>query len=511
MVFHSILFERPEDGPASGAVSEPGFFGDLNLDQMVAEATKGYAEYDLAPFFYTPLSRADAIVYRHEVMHDLENPPALASVKAFAHGMRTMRTRRALAEKLYYIQQRQWWLLESAAAYGETLSTFADALQASEPRSRGLRAFLRYLSNYLDSERFRALVRDADEVKRELAAVHYCTLVKGNAVTVRRYDDERDYSAEVLGIFEKFKQGAAKERCEPLRESPDMNHVEAQVLQYVAQLYPQSFIKLAVFCAQHAEYLDSTIATFDREVQFYLAYAAYLDPCRSQDLAFCYPRVTKASKAVRCDDTFDLVLARKLAAENTRVVCNSLHLNEHEHLIVVSGPNNGGKTTFARMFGQLHYLARLGCPVPGRNASLFLCDALFTHFEREENTQDMRGKLRDDLIRIHDILAHTTSDSIIVMNEIFSSTALADALFLSKRVVGAIVERGALCICVTFIEELTRLSDEAVSMVSEIDPTEPTVRTYKIRRRDAGSEAYAMSVAQQYGLTYDQLTERLGL
>ncbi|WP_442808787.1 MutS-related protein [Trinickia soli] len=354
-------------------------------------------------------------------------------------------------------------------------------------------------------------MRDGNEAKHELATVHYCTLVKGNAVTVRRYDDERDYSAEVLAIFEKFKQGGVKERCEVLRESPDMNHVEAQVLQFVAQLYPQPFTKLAVFCAQHADFLEPTIASFDREVQFYLAYAAYLAPCRAQALAFCYPRVTKASKAIRCDDTFDLVLAHKLAAESAQVVCNSLQLNEYEKLIVVSGPNNGGKTTFARMFGQLHYLARLGCPVPGRNASLFLCDALFTHFEREENAQDMRGKLRDDLIRIHDILAQATSDSIIVMNEIFSSTTLADALFLSRRVVGAIVELGSLCVCVTFIEELTQLSGEAMSMVSEIDPAEPAVRTYKIRRRDADFEAYAMSVAQQYGLTYEQLKERLEL
>lgn len=512
MTFHSILFETPEDGPMHGdVVAEPDFFGDLNLDQMVAETTKGYAEYDLAPFFYMPLSRAGAIAYRQEVMRDLENPSVLESVKAFAHGMRTMRARLSQADKLYYRLQKQWWLLDSAATYSATLRTFADTLQAAEPRSKGFRAFVGYLSDYLASERFQSLVRDADEVARDLAAVRYCTLVKGSAVTVRRYDGESDYSDEVLGIFEKFKQGVGKERCEAPRESPAMNHVEAQVLDYVARLHPQPFTKLAAFCAQHADYLDGTIATFDREVQFFLAYAAYLGPCRAQGFAFCYPRVTTASKAVHCDDTFDLVLAHKLSTDSAPVVCNDLHLNEGERLVVVSGPNNGGKTTFARMFGQLHYLARLGCPVPGRNARLFLCDALFTHFEREENTKDMRGKLRDDLVRIHGIPTQATSDSLIVMNEIFSSTTLADGLFLSKRIIGAILELGALCVCVTFIGELARLSDEAVSMVSEIDPAAPALRTYRIRRRDAGSKAYAVSVAQQYGLTSERLKERLGL
>lgn len=111
----------------------------------------------------------------------------------------------------------------------------------------------------------------------------------------------------------------------------------------------------------------------------------------------------------------------------------------------------------------------------------------------------------------HGILTQATSDSLIVMNEIFSSTTLTDALFLSKRIIGAILEVGVLCVCVTFIGELARLSDEAVSMVSEIDPAAPALRTYRIRRRDAGSKAYAISVAQQYGLTYDRLKERLGL
>ncbi|HDR9497154.1 hypothetical protein LGM57_34095 [Burkholderia cepacia] len=510
-MFHSILFERPEDGPLSGPVEEPEFFGDLNLGQMVSEATKGFAEYNLAPFFYTPLSRTDAIAFRHEVMRDLENPVVLASVKVFADGMRTMRLRLAQAERLYYPLQKQWWLLESARTYSEALSSFANALEAAEPQSKGLRAFQRYLSSYIASDQFHALVSDADAVKCDLDAVQYCTLVKGNAVTVRHYDGERDYSAEVLSIFEKFKQGAAKERCDAPRDSLDMNHVEAQVLDCVARLEPQPFTKLAVFCAQHADFLDTVVATFDREVQFYLAYAAYLDPCRAQDLSFCYPQISTGSKVTRCEDTFDIVLAHKLATEKARVVCNDLYLKEGEHLIVVSGPNNGGKTTFARMFGQLHYLSRLGFPVPGCNARLFLCDALFTHFEREENTQDMRGKLRDDLIRIHDVLTRATPKSVIVMNEIFSSTTLTDALFLSKRVISEILELGALCLCVTFIEELARMSDVGVSMVSEVDPAKPTLRTYRIRRREPGSEAYAMSVARQYRLTYEQLTERLGL
>ena len=511
MVFHSILFEKPEDGPRRDDTPEPDFFGDLNLDQIVSALTLGRDDYNLRPFFHTALAREEAITYRHEVMQDLDNVAVLDSINAFAGGMRKMRAHLAQADKLHYRLQREWWFLEAVAVYCKTLVTFACDLPLVAPGSKGLREFHQYLSGYVASARFQSLMHDAVHIKESLAAIRYCVRVKGSAVTVFHYDAEIDLSGDVLSIFDKFKQGAVKDHSVALNDWLDMNHVEAHVLDFVAQLHAQTFVELATYCANNKDCLDATIKTFDREVQFYVAYRDYIGICKSAGLSFCYPRVSSTSKIVHCEETFDLALAHKRATEKAHVVCNDFHLDREERLIVVSGPNNGGKTTFARTFGQLHYLAKTGCPVPGRNAALFLCDQLFTHFEREENTQDLRGKLQDDLMRIHQILSHATSRSVIIMNEIFSSTTLTDALFLSRKIIGEILERDALCVCVTFIEELACLGEQAVSMVSEIKPADPASRTFRVRRRLADGRAYAVSVAEQYGLTYDHLTERLGL
>lgn len=509
MSFPSVLFTHPDDGIASAGQKEPAYFVDLNLDQVVASLTGGREEYNLAPFFYARMRSVAAVDYRHKVFRDLADTTLAQGVAAFAEQLRLMRRQLAQESQLRHRYQRNSWFLDAVETYYAAISALLRTLSEANLGSRGLLDFRDYLASYADSDRFEELAADTRRVRELLASVRYCLNITSGRVTVTRYEEEADYGAEVLAAFEKFKQEEAKDYRVAFRDFVDMNHVEEAVLDRVALLFPEVFAALDDFCEHHRDYLDDTVATFDREVQFYLAFGEFADRLKEAGLAFCYPAVSERSKRLVGQDVFDVALADKLVKARKPVVPNDFHLVGPERVLVVSGPNQGGKTTFARTFGQLHHLAALGCPVPGRAARLFLCDQMFTHFERGENLKDLSGKLHDDLVRIHDILEQATDSSIIIMNEVFTSTTLHDAVMLGTRVLAKVIELDLLCVCVTFVDELASLGESTVSMVSTVVPDNPATRTYRIVRRPADGLSYALSIADKYGITYEALMGRI--
>jgi DNA mismatch repair protein MutS len=509
-VFRSILFPAGWEMERAEREEQPACFVDLNLDQVVAAIVAKRNEDVLRPIFYSTYRSEQIVRYRQAVFADLERAEVLEAFPIFCETMRAVRVNLDYADRISYKRHRHMVVLRAIHLYCEGVRSLLQSLEARKLRSVGLRDLRRYLSDYIKSDTFCQLAMEARRLREVLFSLSYETLFRSDKVMVRKYGSEPDYTVTVLERFARFRE---TNLAPPAQQRPkddfSLNHIEEGILEFVGRLFSKDFRALDNYVAQHSTFIDEVVATFDREIGFFIAYLTFIERIRREGLPFCYPEVSALSKDIAASGSFDLALAAKLVPENNQVICNDFFLRDQERLIVVSGPNQGGKTTFARMFGQLHFLAGLGCPVPGWQARLFLPDQIFTHFEREEDITNLRGKLEDDLVRLHHTGQVMTSDSVFVLNEIFNSTSLEDQVFLSIKVVQQMLETDAIGVCVTFIDTLSTLSDKTVSMMSTVVPDDPAQRTFKLVRRPADGLAYALSLAQKHGVTYERLRTRV--
>lgn len=505
----SLLQPGPMEWSRYAHHEEPAYFRDLNLDQMVAAIANGDDGGRLAKVFYAAMDSADLVRYRQEIFRDLEDPELLAAMRRFKEGMGHVRRHLVGLQTRHDPLEWQGWFLDAVLTYCEAVAGLGDHLGSASPRSAGLQSLTSVIVGYRNSEAFALLLGDATRTRDALDGVRYCTRVRGGTVEVSRYQGQGDYSEEIEDTFKRFRQGRVKDYRIGYRSPPALGHVGSSILERVARLFPAEFDQLDAFCRRHSRFQSDQVVQLDFELGFYLAYLDYTLPIRSSGLDFCYPQVAEGSTGYVAEDSYDVVLAHKLVGEGRPVVSNSSRLGDGERIFVVSGPNQGGKTTFARTFGQLHHLAAIGCPVPGSSGACGMFDEIFTHFEREEQLGDLRGKLEDDLVRIHAILTRATERSIIVSNEIFTSTTLDDARFLGRRILEKMVDRGVRAVVVTFVDELAATGPPVVSLVSTVVPEDPSQRTFRVIRSPADGLAYAMALAEKYGVTYERLRKAL--
>ncbi len=503
----SVLFPDPDTAPGRRGQGWPRPLRDLNLDRVFEAIVRSRADHDLAPLLRSPLPDVGSVSYRHAVFRDLEAGLS-QPVERFSAAMARMRSHLAAAAQRDHPYERAAWFLGAGDIYGDALVTLRDAIAAARPASLGLRRCGEYLDGSVRSEMF---IRFRDETARlvgELERLRYCVRVRGARVWVRDYRGEPDYSAQVLDTFLKFRAGDVQSRLVEYRFG-FQNRVQQMIVDRLALLHPELFASLLSYRQAHAELVDPQVARFDREVQLYLAYLDLIDPIRKAGLRFCFPEVSSESKEVRVRDTFDLALARKLVEDGGTVVVNDVDLHAAERIAVVSGPNQGGKTTFARTFGQLHHLAALGLPVPGASARLPLSDRVLTHFAEPERIADLHSGLEAELRRVRALLERATPRSVVVMNESFASTTSDDQLFLGREILARLIDLDLLAVYVTFIDELSRLGPSVLSLMSTVLPDDPTQRTFKVVRKPADGRAHALVLAQAHGLTRAAITARV--
>jgi DNA mismatch repair protein MutS len=503
------VLHRPGSEPAQEPPWLRASLADLNLEPVIAALVKRGGG-DVRSQFRIPLRDVADTAYRQDVFRDLTDAVLRERIEAFVKTLRGLRDRGRHARTIRNRRRAQRLALASAATYVAAVLALTEALTHAHLVSEALRGIAAYLDRYVRSEAFRTLQTDVTRLEHELEAVTYGLELLEDRVHVWPAGPRDDYGAAVERTLRAFRRDASQTARGATPQPSDMNAVEAEILDRVAHMHPEPFAALESFAQQHDGYVDRGVARFEREVAFYLSYLAYADRFEAAGLPFCLPDLSATDKRIDVRDGYDLALADTLLDAEEHVVVNDVRLDSTERIMVITGANQGGKSTYARMVGQLHYLAALGCPVPARRARLFSFRELLTHFDRPEDPSTLQGKLHDELTRLHALLGRASSGSVVILNEAFSSTSSDDALALGRATLERLLDLDALAVYVTFVDELSSFDTRVASIATAVHPEDPSRRTFELVRRPADGRAHALAVARTYGLTYEDLRHRLG-
>jgi hypothetical protein len=205
--------------------------------------------------------------------------------------------------------------------------------------------------------------------------------------------------------------------------------------------------------AQSTDHILRFFAMLQRELAFYLACVNLHRQLRQKGVPVCFA-VPAALGTCRlsCVGLRDVSLA--LIMERT-VVGNDLDADGNR-LVIITGANQGGKSTFLRSVGLAQLMMQCGMFVTAESFSADICRSLFTHYKREEDATMKSGKLDEELSRMSDIVDALTPNSMLLFNESFAATNEREGSEIARQIVCALLDTRVKVFFVTHLYEFAR-------------------------------------------------------
>ena len=442
------------------------------------------------------LDSSDAIRYRQEILKDcLKNPAIVREIYRIPIESIENKHRHWMGIFSRYpssILSGAIEMLEMFVGLLKKLKRIADE-HTAEFESPGFRRFFAMIQQELDDEYFAVVESHLKVLKFRNGVLISAELGNGNEGTnyiLRRTNyDNRNWVKRIL---------ARKSQTYSYSLHP-RDEAGAQAL---GDLRDRGLNLVANAVAQSADHIDGFLNNLRLELAFYISCLHLSEQLAQLEEPIAFPQPAPSSERRHSfTGLYDIALALTM---KQKVVGNDVNA-DGKNLVIITGANQGGKSTFLRSIGLAQLMMQCGMFVPAESFSASLCKGLFTHYKREEDTSMQSGKFDEELGRMSVIVDHITQDSMILFNESFAATNEREGSEIARRIVTALLEKRAEVFYVTHLYELARgfhdkQMDNAIFLRAERHPSGR--RTYKLNEGEPLQTSYAVDAYHKiFGLT----------
>ncbi len=393
------------------------------------------------------LREPEEIVYRQRVLADcIEHPATIRELYELA--VEALAAER-LAGGLWrdagssYILRRSVRLLELYLDILRRLRQIADE-RSGGFRSEGFTRFLAKLREELSDDYLETVDHYLRELELERGMVESAELGrgdKGRGYIVHQPPREQSWKERLPLI------GARR----PEEYSFELHPRDEAGGRYLQRIRGHGINHVADAVAQSADHVQSFFTMLRLELAFYLACLNLHAWLEQKQEPTCFPEPSAEGElALSAEGVYDVCLTLHL---KTRVVGNAVNA-DGKSLVMITGANQGGKSTLLRALGLAQLMMQAGMFVGAESFRANVCAGVFTHYKREEDATMESGKLDEELSRMSEIADQITPGAILLCNESFASTNEREGSEIARRVIRAMLDKHVKVLFVTHMYDL---------------------------------------------------------
>jgi DNA mismatch repair ATPase MutS len=424
----------------TGALSQ-----DLELDTLLDAMARGdeYLSELATNCLLSSLTDPEAILYRQRILGDCLEQAAIVR-QLYELAIEALESKRKA--QLFWFRDSPDTMLHKSV---QMLELLADVLKrvrkvadehAGAFRSDGFARLFATLVRELDDDYLQTVEDHLRELKFRRGALISAELGTGNR--------GRNY------VLRKPNEQSLLQKLTPTRApsySFSVADRDLNGMTSLSELRGKGINLAASALAQSTDHILSFFSMLRAELGFYVACLNLHEQLVEKADPTCFP-VPLAAKnpALSAQQLYDVSLAFHL---DSKVVGNTVDA-DGKALVMITGANQGGKSTFLRSVGLAQLMMQAGMFVGAESFTANVCDGVFTHFKREEDPTMTRGKLEEELSRMSEIADAIRPASLLLCNESFASTNEREGSEIARQVVGALIEAGVKVLFVTHLYDL---------------------------------------------------------
>ena len=257
------------------------------------------------------------------------------------------------------------------------------------------------------------------------------------------------------------------------------------------------------------------------EIEFVVKGTQLQQQLLSKGCPLCAPTLLPMEdKTFRATELYNPAVALKLPS-GEEIVSNDIYFDSSDAnamIYVLTGPNRGGKSVITCAIGLCQAMLQLGMYLPAKVCEISPADGIFTHFPTGADDTIDKGRLGEECARLGEIFDAVTAHSLVLLDESLSSTGSFEASYIAAEVLAGLSQAGCRCLFATHLHELAqeidRINTEAsqsggVKIDTLVAGIEEGKRSFRIVRAKPDGKSYARDIAERYGLTYQNILEKI--